>query len=79
MNQKKELKTFYIPICWQLCDTLAIEAETLEKAIALAHKQDLPEGGVYIDESFQIDWDEIAPNNEGIEEKEIQVIKRKNF
>jgi ATP sulfurylase len=78
MNRKKERKTFYIPIVWQMGETLTIEADSIEEAISLAKVEDLPDG-IYIDDSFQIDWDEIAANNEGIKEKEIQAIKRKNL
>jgi hypothetical protein len=43
----QQRQIFYIPISWQLCDTLSIEAKTLEEAIALAQKEDLPDG-IYI-------------------------------
>ena len=52
------MKKFKIPVSWEMCGCLEIEAETLQEAVNLAiEKMDefpLPEGN-YIDSSFKVD------------------------
>lgn len=63
MNNKKELKEFKIPVSWEVCGEVIIEAENLESAIAKAFEIEkseglpLPTDSEYIDGSFKIDDD----------------------
>lgn len=51
-----------IPLVWSMYGTLNIEAETKEKAIALALGPDypLPDNGVYLDDSIMVDLQECS-------------------
>lgn len=46
-----------IPLVWSMYGTLNIEAETKEKAIEVALGPDypLPDNGVYLDDSIEVD------------------------
>ena len=58
------MKTFKIPVRWELSSFVEVEAETLEEAIESAIKYEhevgyeLPKDGEYIDGSFEVDGDE---------------------
>lgn len=56
MSEEKAMKSFRIPLVWQMYGHVDVEAETLEEAIeyALGPECPLPEGS-YVDESIQVD------------------------
>ena len=51
------LETFYIPVVWEMCGTVSVEAKTLKEAIEIVRDDNddipLPEGN-YVDGSFQL-------------------------
>lgn len=60
----KELKTFKIPVYWEMCSIIHVEAESLEEAIEKAQAKeesadpyDLPTDGEYVDGTFEIESD----------------------
>ena len=60
--ENKEIKTFKIPVSWEMCGFVKVDATSLEEAIryALEHQDEfkLTEDGNYIDASFEIASDE---------------------
>ena len=50
-----EVKEFKIPVSWTVTATMNIVAESLEKAINLAHEASLPTDPDYLDDSFKVD------------------------
>lgn len=55
------MKTWNIPVSWEVYATAKIEAETLEEAIKIAEDDDfpLPTDSYYIDSSFKVDDEEL--------------------
>ena len=59
------MKTFKIPVSWEMEDILEIDAKSLEEAIKIAEDMDhLPENGEYIDSSFAVNEDIAKEINE---------------
>ena len=56
------MKTFKFGVSWEMYGYVEVEAETLEEAIAIAKatedEMDLPTDGDYVDDSFEVDYDE---------------------
>jgi len=56
------MKTFKIPVSWEMCSFIKVEANSLSEAIAHAVKHEdeyeLPTDGNYIDASFKIETEE---------------------
>ena len=54
-------KLYNIPVSWEMCGWLKIEAGSLKEAIdiALSAEQGLPEDQSYVDDSFQVTPDMI--------------------
>ena len=52
------MKTFKIPVVWQMYGVVRVEADTLEEAMEKAREEKLPDGD-YIDDSFELDTEEI--------------------
>ena len=59
-------KTFEVPVVWTMCDTLQIEADTIEDAIAKAQSMVLPKGH-YLEDSFEVDIDEVCEAENAME------------
>lgn len=72
MGKKRALKTYNIPVVWQSWGLLAIEAESLDEAIAeaTAPGTSLPLTSEYIEGSFTVDTDGIPMHND-LEEGEM--------
>ena len=55
-------KAFRFGVSWEMYGEIEIEAETLEEAIAIAKATEdeipLPTDGDYVDDSFEVDYDE---------------------
>lgn len=60
-TKKKQQKTFKIPVSWEMCGFIRVDASSLEEAIKYAveheHEFELPDDGNYIDASFKIETD----------------------
>jgi hypothetical protein len=56
------MKTFKIPVSWEMCGFVKVKAATLAEAITRAVELEdtfeLPKDGNYIDASFKIETDE---------------------
>lgn len=54
-----EIKTYRVPLVWQLCGSMYVEAKSRQEAIdyALRATTPLPDGGEYVDGSCEIDPD----------------------
>ena len=50
------MKTFKLPVTWEVCGIVEVEAESLEDAITKFDPDDhsLPEDASYVDSSFQL-------------------------
>ena len=50
------MKTFKLPVTWEMCGIVEVEAESLEDAIANfdPHTDELPAEPQYVDGSFQL-------------------------
>ena len=51
------MKKWVIPVTWQECGEVVVEAETLEDAMCAAMDADLPDGD-YVDGSFELSTDD---------------------
>lgn len=58
------MKTFKIPVSWEVCATIEVVAETAEEALRLANEKEdsknpysLPKENEYVDGSFEIEQD----------------------
>ena len=62
------LKTYKIPVIWQVVGLMNIEANSLEEAIekAQAPGTPLPRDGNYIEDSFEIDLEGIPYHNRNL-------------
>lgn len=51
------MKKWTIPVSWEMCGTVEIEANTLEEALEMAWSDsvDIPKNGSYIDASWRVD------------------------
>jgi hypothetical protein len=56
---KAEPKVWKVPVTWQMCGVLEIEADSLEKACDIAYDSGLPDDGEYIDASFEVDDEDL--------------------
>ena len=64
MKENKNLKEFKIPVFWEVCGYISVEAESAEDALDIAYKIEyegdgfpLPEESKYVDGSFKIEED----------------------
>ena len=57
------MKTYCIPVTWEMCGVYYIKAESEKAAIDIANKDTLP-FGEYIEGSFKIDLDDISEEEE---------------
>ena len=57
------MKTWKIPVTWEVCGFVAIEAKTLEEAIELAKDDEgvipLPEESDYVDGSWRVTEEDV--------------------
>ena len=53
------MKTWKIPVSWTMIGTVKVKADTLEEAIEIARDEDgiipIPDNGVYLNESWEVD------------------------
>jgi len=57
------MKTWRVPVTWEMCGYVEIKANTLQKAIEITKQDDsipLPADGDYVDGSFQLSYPEAA-------------------
>ena len=56
------MKTFRLPVTWEVCGFVNVTAETLEEAIEDFKKNkdeyELPDDGEYVEDSFQLSDDD---------------------
>ena len=57
------MKTYKIPVSWEVYGSLEIQADSLEDAIMKAEDSCLPRNGEYIEGSFRIDHEVISEYN----------------
>jgi len=48
------MKTYQIPVCWQMIAVVNVEAESLNEAMQIAQESELPAGD-YLDDSYEVD------------------------
>lgn len=56
------MKTWIIPVTWEMCGTVPVDADTLEDAMRLAEEDEsipLPDNGSYVDASWSLSSDEV--------------------
>ncbi len=54
--KKSETKTFTIPVSYEMCGTINVQAASLEEAIMIVEDADgLPDDATYVDGSFKVD------------------------
>ena len=74
-------KKWQIPVTWEMCGVVTIEADTLEEAIDRANNDDsikLPAGS-YVDSSFEVSFDDIDCIRELYNNKEPDDIRRLGY
>jgi hypothetical protein len=49
------MKTYKVPVVWQMYGYVEVEAESLSKAIDKAYDAPLPDNGDYVEGSFDVD------------------------
>lgn len=49
------MKTYKIPVFWQMIATVEVEAESLNEAMRIVDNNPLPENGEYVGDSFEVD------------------------
>lgn len=58
MSAQSKKKTWLMPVTWEMCATIQVEAETLEEAMEIAKDEEgripLPIDGVYVDASWDL-------------------------
>ena len=56
------MKEWTIPVCWEMCGTVTIQANTLDEAMEIARDDDgnlpLPADANYIDDSWNLSHDD---------------------
>ena len=57
------MKTYKIPVSWEVYGCLEIQANSLDEAIEMAEDSALPQNGEYIEGSFSIDHEVIPEHN----------------
>ena len=57
------MKTYNIPVIWQVWGIIKINAESLEDAIDEVESQPLPHNGEYIEGSFEVDSEGVSMYN----------------
>lgn len=57
------MKTYKIPVVWQVAGICEIKAESLQEAIDKAQEGNLPYDSSYIEDSFEIDHEGISFHN----------------
>jgi hypothetical protein len=58
------MKTYKIPVSWEVYGSLEIQANSLDEAIMIAEDSCLPLNGEYIEGSFCIDHEVISEHNQ---------------
>ena len=78
------MKEWTIPVCWEMCGTVTVQANTLDEAMEIARDDDgnlpLPADANYIDDSWNLshdDAEEIRCCYNGGQQDEITEEKRK--
>lgn len=51
------MKTYKVPVVWQMYGYVEVEADSLAEAIHEADAAPLPEDGSYVEGSFEVDHD----------------------
>lgn len=79
------MKEWTIPVCWEMCGTVTVQADTLEEGLEIARDTDgkipLPDDAYYVDGSWDLsydDVDEIRQIHNGGQPDEITEEKTKN-
>jgi hypothetical protein len=62
------MKTYRVPVTWEVCADYYIEANSEEEAIKIAEDLPLPEYGEYLTDSFKIDYDDILEEESLLDE-----------
>jgi len=58
------MKTYKIPVFWQMIATVEVEAESLDEAMQIVDNNPLPENGEYVGGSFEVDVNLAVSTNE---------------
>jgi hypothetical protein len=53
------MKTYKVPVTWREYGCVIIQAESEAEAIRLTHDADLPSDSEYLEDSLEIDYDNI--------------------
>lgn len=58
------MKTWKIPVVWQMMGTVKVDANTLAEAMEIAKDEDgvipLPDDGMYLDDSWELATDDLV-------------------
>ena len=49
------MKTYKIPVVWQMYGYVEVEAESMSEAVNKAYDAPLPDNGEYLETSFEVD------------------------
>jgi hypothetical protein len=60
MTNTNTMKTYRIPVSWEVYGYVTIKAESLSEAVLQAEDAPLPEDASYIEASFRVDHEAIA-------------------
>lgn len=57
------MRSWQIPVCWEMCGMVTVEADTLEEAVEIARDDDgdipLPDDAYYVDGSWDLSYDDV--------------------
>jgi hypothetical protein len=67
------MKTYKIPVVWQMIGHVEVQADSLSEAIIDAEDAPLPEDGSYIEGSFEVDESSIEVDESSIEVDESSI------
>lgn len=62
------MKTYRVPVTWEVCSDYYIKANSEEEAIEIAYELPLPEYSEYLTDSFKIDYDDISEEESLLDE-----------
>lgn len=55
------MRTFKIPVYWELKGVVVVEAEDIDEACSIVKSDDTPmPTGYYVEDSYMIDWDVLS-------------------
>ena len=57
------MKSWEVPVTWEMCGMVTVQADTLEEAVEIARDEDgkipFPDGAYYVDGSWDLSYDDV--------------------